>query len=127
MPGRRTVGVLTDGGSWWVDLGPDPVPRRGDRAVVRVGALGTSVVVIRTRRGVLAFENHCPHLGRTLIEARIFRRSVECSRRRRRFRLDAPDDGSGGRGIRTWPAMIAGGQLLLAVPVTNQPLSASAE
>jgi nitrite reductase/ring-hydroxylating ferredoxin subunit len=60
-----------------IDLGlADEVLIRG-RAVVSVGS-DTSVLIIKTRRGVFAVQNRCPHLGLPLSSASVRRRNLRC-------------------------------------------------
>ena len=87
--------------------------------MLRVGALGASVVVVRTRKGVVAFEDRCPHRGRTLADARIVRDQVQCAGHGWRFRIDGGRDGADRTALRRWPAIVEHGHLLLAIPAVD--------
>jgi nitrite reductase/ring-hydroxylating ferredoxin subunit len=60
-----------------VDLGPDPPALAGGRAVV-LGPQGESVLVVRTRRGLFAVTNRCPHRGLPLDDARVTGHTLVC-------------------------------------------------
>jgi 3-phenylpropionate/trans-cinnamate dioxygenase ferredoxin component len=48
------------------------------RAIVTVEPEGTPVLIIKTRRGVFAMENRCPHAGYPLDNAAVRRRHIKC-------------------------------------------------
>jgi 3-phenylpropionate/trans-cinnamate dioxygenase ferredoxin subunit len=71
------------------------------RALVYVGE--TEVLVVRTRRGISAVENRCPHLGRDLSDAVVSGRKLICRGHSRGYDL-----GSGnptGRLVPCEPAL----------------------
>jgi 3-phenylpropionate/trans-cinnamate dioxygenase ferredoxin subunit len=47
----------------------------------------TEVLVVRTRRGIFAVENRCPHLGRALTDADVCGRKLICSGHGRQYDL----------------------------------------
>jgi nitrite reductase/ring-hydroxylating ferredoxin subunit len=49
------------------------------RAIVTVGSDATSVLIIKTRRGVFAMENRCPHLAFPLTTASVRGRHLKCA------------------------------------------------
>lgn len=55
------------------------------RAIVYFGE--SEVLVVRTRRGLFAVENRCPHMGRRLSDAFVSGRSVICAGHHRRYDL----------------------------------------
>jgi len=81
-----------------------------------VSALGDEVLVIRSRLGVLAYTNRCPHAGRSLGDARVRRRSLECVGHGMRFDL-ATGRAIGCRAsLRRWSAWIEQGRVWLSPP-----------
>ena len=47
----------------------------------------TEVLVVRTRRGIFAVENRCPHLGRVLADAQVSGRKLICRGHNRGYDL----------------------------------------
>jgi nitrite reductase/ring-hydroxylating ferredoxin subunit len=64
----------------------DELSRRG-RLVVRVPRSDVAVVVVKTRRGVFAFGDSCPHAGAPLRAGDVARTTVTCLRHARRYSL----------------------------------------
>ncbi|WP_442972214.1 Rieske (2Fe-2S) protein [Rhodococcus sp. WAY2] len=62
----------------WIAAGTTPTLAVNERVVVRVPFLAADIVVLRTRRRWLAFEERCPHRGRTLSDAQVTRTHVIC-------------------------------------------------
>jgi nitrite reductase/ring-hydroxylating ferredoxin subunit len=99
-----------------VDAGPaDRILEEG-RVIVQVD--GVEVLVVRTRRGVFAVENLCPHAGRHLTDAAVSGSRVTCAGHHRRYDLASGRPVTRavvpGAGIRVFDAWIAGGRLWLA-------------
>ena len=53
-----------------------------------VAAAGREFLVVRTRRGFVVVDDRCPHLGSRLDDAKIRRRSLQCSAHGFRYSLD---------------------------------------
>jgi 3-phenylpropionate/trans-cinnamate dioxygenase ferredoxin component len=64
----------------------DELSRRG-RLVVQVPRSDVPVVVVRTRRGVFAFGDSCPHAGAPLRAGEVAGTTVTCLRHARRYSL----------------------------------------
>jgi 3-phenylpropionate/trans-cinnamate dioxygenase ferredoxin component len=64
----------------------DELSRRG-RLVVQVPGSDVAVVVVRTRRGVFAFGDSCPHGGAPLRGGEVAGTTVTCLRHARRYSL----------------------------------------
>ncbi|HEX6526994.1 MAG TPA: Rieske 2Fe-2S domain-containing protein [Streptosporangiaceae bacterium] len=64
----------------------DELSRRG-RLVVRVPQSDVQIVVVRTRRGVFAFGDCCPHAGAPLCAADVAGTTVTCRRHARKYSL----------------------------------------
>jgi nitrite reductase/ring-hydroxylating ferredoxin subunit len=99
-----------------LDVGSaDPLLAMG-RMLARFGDI--EVLVVRTRRGIFAVENRCPHTGRTLSDAVVSRRNVTCAGHQRRYDLETGH--LAGRStcrtprLRTFEAAVVGGHLRLA-------------
>jgi nitrite reductase (NADH) small subunit len=88
---------------------------RHGRLVVTPPELGTAILVVLTRRGVFAVENRCPHRGARLDDADIRGRSVTCAMHGRRYDLRSGRCSSGANAtpLRTWPARIVAGRVLV--------------
>jgi len=95
----------------------------GDRMVAQVD--GRSILLIRRGRDLVAVENRCPHMGRSLSDAAILGDVLVCAGHGQRWRL-----GSGGPVARTarqqgllrrFPAVIEGDRLYVAVPNAGAP------
>jgi nitrite reductase [NAD(P)H] small subunit len=95
----------------------DELMRYG-RLVVTPRALGVPVLLVRTRRGVFAVENQCPHRGTPLIDAAVRGTTLTCSMHGWRYDLRSGRCVGGGPGAttapaRTWPAQVMGGRVWL--------------
>jgi nitrite reductase/ring-hydroxylating ferredoxin subunit len=99
-----------------LDLGVAEEVLVGGRAVVRVGQ-DNPVLIVKTRRGVFAVNNRCPHLALPLTSASVRRTLLKCPFHGREF-----DMASGaGRGalrsrterLRTYRAWVADDHLFL--------------
>jgi 3-phenylpropionate/trans-cinnamate dioxygenase ferredoxin component len=64
----------------------DELSRRG-RLVVQVPQSDVAVVVVRTRRGVFAFDDCCPHAGAPLRDGNVAGTTVTCLSHARRYSL----------------------------------------
>ena len=95
---------------------------RHGRLVLTPPELGTAILVVLTRRGVFAVENRCPHRGARLDDAAVRGRTVTCPMHGRRYDLRSGrcSNGATAAPLRTWPARIVGGRVLV------EPLSAPA-
>jgi nitrite reductase/ring-hydroxylating ferredoxin subunit len=87
---------------------------RAGRLVVQAAGSGVPVVIIKTERGLFAFEDECPHAGSSLRDGEIAGTTVTCPWHGRRFSLksgrcvSAP--GTAGR-LRRWRAWLADDQV----------------
>jgi nitrite reductase/ring-hydroxylating ferredoxin subunit len=70
-----------------VYAGTDDELRRHNRLVVQVPQSDVPVVVVRTRRGVFAFSDSCPHADASLRTGDIARATVTCPKHARRYSL----------------------------------------
>lgn len=68
-----------------LDGGPADRLLSEGRALAYAGE--TEVLVVRTRRGIFAVENRCPHLGRHLTDAKVSGRKLTCRGHNRGFDL----------------------------------------
>jgi 3-phenylpropionate/trans-cinnamate dioxygenase ferredoxin subunit len=99
---------------------------RRRRLVVAPPGLDTTVLLLRTWRGVYAVENRCPHRGAPLVGARInhFARTITCPSHGRRFDLRSGRcvSSSATMPVRIFTAWIADGRVLLSPhPAPSQP------
>ena len=102
-----------------LDLGPERAVLAGGRAVVTVGRRDTPVLIVRTRKGIFAVEDRCPHAGFSLADGAARRRSIRCSRHGREYDLvsGACRTHPRSRPARTYPAWVdPSGHVLVAVP-----------
>lgn len=106
---RPTGSALPAAG--WVDVGPDPVPRPGDRVVAELDGLGPRVLVVRTRRGVFVCESRCPHRGCALDEAKVGAWTITCPEHGWQFLRSTGECTAGTARLRVWPATVVGGRL----------------
>jgi nitrite reductase/ring-hydroxylating ferredoxin subunit len=99
-----------------VDVGPADRFLSQGRVIAQVD--GVEVLVVRTRRGIFAVENLCPHTGRHLTDAAVSGSRLTCMGHQRRYDL-----ASGrpvirtvlpGNRIRVFDASIADNRLWLA-------------
>jgi 3-phenylpropionate/trans-cinnamate dioxygenase ferredoxin subunit len=102
--------------SGWVDVG-SLAELRGGRLTVRIG--DQRVLVVKTRRLVLAVEDECPHLGRSLSDGRVSGRAIRCAAHGLRWDLPTGNSRSGAcrRKLRTVPVRVDGDRILLAWPL----------
>lgn len=107
-----------------VDLGiADDVLADG-RTVVNVDD-DTTVLIIRTWRRLFAVASRCPHLGRSLDDARVRMNLLTCRGHGYEFNLQSgacvrPRQG-GNDGLRTYVAYIRDGRLFLELPTACGP------
>jgi 3-phenylpropionate/trans-cinnamate dioxygenase ferredoxin component len=99
-----------------VDAGPaDRILEQG-RVIARVE--GVEVLVVRTRRGIFAVENRCPHTGRQLTDAAVSGSKLTCMGHQRRYDLASGRPvirtALPGTPMRVFDASIAGNRLWLA-------------
>jgi nitrite reductase/ring-hydroxylating ferredoxin subunit len=80
-----TTASRADSVKWEVVLGPVAVLTQRKRSVVTAG--GLELLVIFHRRRFTVVENRCPHVGASLDDARISRRSLTCSLHGYRYSL----------------------------------------
>lgn len=110
---ERGQDVSTDGA---FDCGAADVVLANGRAVIHFDAI--DVLVVRTRRGIFAVEDRCPHMGRRLSDASISRRTLTC--REHGLRYDLPSGRPAGRApvrrraLRTFDVVIEAGRLWLS-------------
>lgn len=100
-----------------VDLGIAEQMLAAGRAVVMIGSIG-EVLIVRTRRGVFAMRNECPHTGRMLSDADVRGTTLRCRGHGRTYSMTAcPASGAvRGRDLRLLSAWIEDGHLLVEVP-----------
>jgi nitrite reductase/ring-hydroxylating ferredoxin subunit len=108
---------------WWKSLPTTGEPvdvasagelARHGRLVVTHPELGTAVLLVSTRRGVFAVENRCPHRGARLDDGTVDGRTITCAMHGRRFDLRSGRcSGGAAAALRTWPAWVAGGRVLV--------------
>jgi nitrite reductase/ring-hydroxylating ferredoxin subunit len=99
-------------GQRWVDVGPADRLLADGRVLAQVD--GVDVLVVRTRRGIFAVENQCPHTGRHLTDAAVSGAKLTCMGHRRRYDLRSGRAATRGTGIRIFDASILGERLWLA-------------
>lgn len=102
----------------WVDVGALG-DLRDNRLLVEVN--GTSVVVVRAGRSIVAVENECPHLGSRLSDGKVRRRTIRCAAHGYRWDLATGRSlpGPGGpqwRPLREVPVRLDGNRIMLACP-----------
>jgi nitrite reductase/ring-hydroxylating ferredoxin subunit len=97
-----------------IDLGIAEQVLVAGRAVVMIGSVG-EVLIVRTRRGVFAMQNQCPHAGRMLSDADIRGTTLRCRGHGRTYSMTAgrASGAAPGRDLRLLPAWIEGGHLLV--------------
>jgi nitrite reductase/ring-hydroxylating ferredoxin subunit len=91
----------------------DELAREG-RLVVYLSVLDVSLVVVRTRRGLFAFDDMCPHVGGSLRGGKVAGAAVTCPWHGRRYSLASGRCVSARRAgarLRRWQAWIDGGQV----------------
>ena len=101
----------------------DPVPvragtaeelTRAGRLIVQSADSGVPVVVIKTERGLFAFEDECPHAGSSLRDGEAAGTTITCPWHGRRFSLKSgrcvSARGTAGR-MRRWRAWLADDQV----------------
>jgi nitrite reductase/ring-hydroxylating ferredoxin subunit len=99
-----------------VDAGPaDRILELG-RVIAQVD--GVEVLVIRTRSGIFAVENRCPHTGRHLADAAVSGAKLTCMGHQRRYDLASgrplTRTALPGTRIRVFDASIVGNRLWVA-------------
>lgn len=98
----------------------DQLSRRG-RLVVQVPQSDVAVVVVRTRRGVFAFSDSCPHVGAPLRDGDVAATTVTCLSHARRYSLKSGRCvsalGSPAR-LRRWRAWLDGSNVWLGEEMT---------
>jgi nitrite reductase/ring-hydroxylating ferredoxin subunit len=77
IAGRERADVL--------DLGPVDDALSSGRAVIAIEPDQPSVLVVRTRKGVIAVQNTCPHLGLALDDATVRGHKLTCAHHGRRY------------------------------------------
>ena len=79
---------------------------------------GADILVLRTALGIFAFRAVCPHIGRSLADARVRGRHLRCAGHGRRY--DLPTGRQVGvrsaRPLTSVPAWLENGSLYLAIP-----------
>jgi nitrite reductase/ring-hydroxylating ferredoxin subunit len=101
-----------------IDIGDASEVLAGGRAVVQVPELGdVAVLVVRTRRGLFAVENSCPHTGRSMSDAKARGRYLTCPGHQSRYRLEAGSVNGADRGsartLKPYRVWISGGRLYI--------------
>jgi 3-phenylpropionate/trans-cinnamate dioxygenase ferredoxin subunit len=92
------------------------------QAMISSPGRGADILVIRTRGGVFAVRAVCPHLGRSLADARIRGRHLVCPAHGRRYSLRTGRAAGrpGGQPLTRVRAWVDGGRLYLAVPADTE-------
>ena len=105
-----------------IDVGAVDQVLARNRTVMTIPESGTpSVLILRTRRGIFAVENSCPHAERRLSDASARGRRLTCSGHRGSFDLRSgrPTDATRSRltrrPLRSFPAWVADGRLYIEV------------
>jgi nitrite reductase/ring-hydroxylating ferredoxin subunit len=107
-----------------VDAGPADRLLEEGRVIAQVD--GVDVLVVRTRRGIFAVENRCPHTGRHLTDAAVSGSKLTCMGHQRRYDLASGRPvirtALPGTPIRGFDASIAGNRLWLVprLPDTSE-------
>ena len=98
----------------------DELSRRG-RLVVQAPQSDVPVVVVRTRRGVFAFGDSCPHAGAPLRAGDVAGMTVTCPRHARRYSLKSGRCvsalGQAAR-LRRWRAWLADNKVWIGEELT---------
>jgi nitrite reductase/ring-hydroxylating ferredoxin subunit len=91
---------------------------QASRRIVRpLPELGLAVLVVATRRGPLAVREGCPHLGRSLCDARFGSAAVRCPGHGRTYRLAATGEPTGSRPVvRALRAWVEDGFVKVEIP-----------
>jgi nitrite reductase/ring-hydroxylating ferredoxin subunit len=76
------------------------------RAIVAAGPNDASVLIVATRRGVLAMQNSCPHLGLPLDRASFHRRYLTCAFHGREYDVKSGACRGGGHKPATPPLLM---------------------
>jgi nitrite reductase/ring-hydroxylating ferredoxin subunit len=107
-----------------VDAGPADRLLAEGRTIAQVD--GAEVLVVRTRRGIFAVENRCPHLGRPLFDAAVSGAQLTCMGHQRRYDLESGRPvlrtAWPGPGMRVFDALIGDNRLWLTprLPDTSE-------
>jgi nitrite reductase/ring-hydroxylating ferredoxin subunit len=103
-----------------VDAGSAQQLLAAGRMVAFLGDI--EVLVLRTRRGFFAVENHCPHVGRVLSDGAVSGRKLICAGHGHGFDLASgmpAGPRTGRRRLRTFDATVIDGRLWLSAKVTT--------
>ena len=115
--GADANGADANGGDTrWVDVG-GLADLRANRLVVDVN--GTSVLVVRIGRSLVAIENECPHLGQRLSDGQVSGRVIRCAAHGYRWDLATGRSVAGlrvqrRRPLREVPVRLDGDRIMLA-------------
>jgi len=94
---------------------------RAGRLVVPDAAYGAPVVVVKTERGLFAFEDECPHAGSSLRDGEVAGSTVTCPWHGRRYSLKSgrcvSAHGTPGR-LRRWRAWLDDGQVWIGAEIS---------
>jgi nitrite reductase/ring-hydroxylating ferredoxin subunit len=96
------------------DVGGAEALERSGRMVVRVPFADEPVLVVRSGRRLFAFSNRCPHANRSLSDARVRRRSLECAGHGKRFDLSSGRAPGCPTPVRRWDAWTTEGRVWIA-------------
>lgn len=100
-----------------IDLGPAAELLADGRAQVRIWPGGPGILVVKTRRGVFAMEDQCPHLGSPLADAAVRGRRIRCAAHGREYDMVSGACRSGRSGrLLTYPCWVEHGHVFVAVP-----------
>jgi nitrite reductase/ring-hydroxylating ferredoxin subunit len=101
-----------------VDVGPVAALHGRIPLVVRVEQ--RSFVIVRTRRGIRAFRDICPHAGSTLHGGRVRRSTLACPSHGKRFDLvTGYCRGEPGLRLAMVPAWVENGRIRIKVPAAT--------
>jgi nitrite reductase/ring-hydroxylating ferredoxin subunit len=84
-----------------LDLGPVEDTLSSGRAVIAIEPDEPPVLVVRTRKGVFAIQNRCPHLGLALDNATVRGHKLTCAHHGRRYDIKSGTCLSAGLSPRT--------------------------
>ena len=127
--GKWRVDVLTPGADpRGTDVGSAAELEVGQMKLLRIGS--ERVVIGRSERGYVAFDDRCTHRGGSLADGALACDVVQCPWHGSQFDVHtgAVTRGPAEKGIRTYPLAERGGRLWLTGPVTaNAPVPAMTE
>ena len=83
----------------------------GDRGTFEVD--GEEILVVRTERGVYAFDARCPHAGNPLVEGEVLGETLVCAFHGWKFDLETGECLFGEEPVRRYPAEARGDEIVI--------------